>query len=54
MAFWQQKLLDALPRQYLLRSQKRELARSGADFVAGNFEQLQALIETREGGRRSR
>jgi hypothetical protein len=53
MAFWQQKLLDALP-QYLLRSQKRELARSGADFVAGNFEQLQALIETREGGRRSR
>jgi FMN phosphatase YigB (HAD superfamily) len=29
---------------------KQELARSGADFVVDNFEQLRALIETREGG----
>lgn len=30
---------------------KQELARSGADFVVDNFEQLRALIENREGGR---
>jgi beta-phosphoglucomutase len=29
---------------------KEELARSGADFVVENFEQLRTLIETREGG----
>jgi hypothetical protein len=29
---------------------KQELARPGADFVVDNFEELRALIETREGG----
>jgi HAD superfamily hydrolase (TIGR01509 family) len=29
---------------------KEELARSGADFVVKNFEQLRTLIQTREGG----
>ena len=33
---------------------KQELARSGADFFVDNFEQLRALIETREGGCKAR